>query len=384
MIFPYNTDAPIYYRPIATIALILLNTLVFAFQVANPDACEPFLLRLGDGIHPVQWLSSIFMHADPIHLIGNMVFLWSFGLVVEGKIGPWKTLLIYFGIGIFESALGQFIMLYAEPSFALGASAAIFGFMGLCLIWAPMNCMECFFLFGVRVFFFETSILVMVGLYIALQILAVFLTAGHYSGEFAHLSGAIFGIIIGIVMVKAQMVDCEYWDIFSVWAGQHHMTPEERRKFEDSKPEVKKRLEEEHQKQRTLLELEIDRALRAKHVVPTLRLCERMKKNFPDWQLDENKLLLLIQLLGDPGHQEDAITAMKEYLARFQAKSDLVRLKLAKLYLESENNRGALKILNEVDQARLDLRQGELFRKLCKFARRNNESDTYALTDGDS
>ena len=42
---------------------------------------------LGDGIHPLQWLTNIFLHAGFFHLVGNMIFLWTFGFVVEGKLG---------------------------------------------------------------------------------------------------------------------------------------------------------------------------------------------------------------------------------------------------------------------------------------------------------
>src|SRR5437879_9699033 len=100
MIIPWNTDAPIYHFPWATLGLIGVNTAVLGVLIASaPDIewIEPYLLTYGDGLHPVQWVTSAFIHAGIGHLVGNMIFLWAFGLVVEGKLGWWRFLLVYLG-----------------------------------------------------------------------------------------------------------------------------------------------------------------------------------------------------------------------------------------------------------------------------------------------
>ncbi len=45
----------------------------------GPAQVAPFVLAFGDGLHPVQWISNIFLHAGFMHLVGNMVFLCPFG-----------------------------------------------------------------------------------------------------------------------------------------------------------------------------------------------------------------------------------------------------------------------------------------------------------------
>lgn len=128
---PWKTDAPLYHLPIATVTLIVLNTIAFvaSMYAENP---EHWVLAFGDGVHPVQWISNIFLHGDPMHLLGNMIFLWAFGLVIEGKIGWWRFLLVYMGLGAFESAAAQLFMLGGE-GFALGASGAIYGLVAMVL-----------------------------------------------------------------------------------------------------------------------------------------------------------------------------------------------------------------------------------------------------------
>ena len=82
-----------------------------------------------------------------------MIFLIPFGLLVEGKIGWWKFLLLYFGIGMSECAIEQPLMLgfsltpeqieyleYAGRSAipgSVGASSAIFGLVVVTMLWHP-------------------------------------------------------------------------------------------------------------------------------------------------------------------------------------------------------------------------------------------------------
>ena len=136
MFFPYGTDAPIYHWPFTTVALIVVNALVLCAELASPEQVAPFILVFGDGLHPVQWITNNFLHAGPFHLVGNMLFLWSFGLVVEGKLGWYKTLAVYLGIGTVYGLIVQSLMLGSSGG-ALGASGVIFGSMAMCLVWAP-------------------------------------------------------------------------------------------------------------------------------------------------------------------------------------------------------------------------------------------------------
>ncbi len=227
MIIPYATDAPIYHFPAATLGLIVTNTAIaiVSLSVVPPELFEPWVMKLGAGLHPLQWLSHNFMHADYWHLIGNMIFLWSYGLIVEGKIGWWRFLLAYLLIGTVHGAAIQ--SMYAgqeEVQYVLGASGAIFGLMAICMIWAPVNDLSCFFLFivGFRIitntvnlpiYAFAIVQLVLQGL----GMMFAFLVNGDpMSSELLHVSGAGWGLMVGIILLKTHQVDCEGWDVFSL------------------------------------------------------------------------------------------------------------------------------------------------------------------------
>ena len=138
MLIPWNTDAPLYHGPWATIALIVVNALVFGLcEAAGYEGVEDWILVYGDGLHPLQWLTSNFIHGDFFHLLGNMFCLWGFGLVIEGKTGWLSFLGIYLGLGVVECGMEQALTLNLDGGASFGASAVIYGLIAMALVWAP-------------------------------------------------------------------------------------------------------------------------------------------------------------------------------------------------------------------------------------------------------
>ena len=120
-----------------------VNTVVFfavvgmAPDMATVEVVQPYILEYGNGLQPHQWLTANFLHADIVHLVGNMLALWGFGLIVEGKIGWWRFLTIYLGMGIGQCMLEQMFVPSSLAIGSLGASGVIFGLMAMSLLWAP-------------------------------------------------------------------------------------------------------------------------------------------------------------------------------------------------------------------------------------------------------
>ncbi|WDQ16663.1 rhomboid family intramembrane serine protease [Rhodopirellula sp. P2] len=223
---PISTDAPIYHWPIATISLIVANVLVFGVCVwglvtgnIDYETLERFALSY-ETIHPLQWVTSVFLHAGPFHLMGNMFFLWAFGLIVEGKVGAWKFLLIYLGIAVGECIVEQLMMLVlVGEGYSLGASSAVFGLMMIALIWAPENDVECVLIFGlfllIRALAFEVKVVTLAMLFLFLQIVEMFVAGFSVSSGLLHMLGALVGAPIGLWMLHTGRVDCENWDVIS-------------------------------------------------------------------------------------------------------------------------------------------------------------------------
>jgi len=133
-------------------------------------------------------ISSLFMHANFRHILGNMYFLAAFGKDIEKKIGSLLFLLIYL-MGGFICNYINLLFNNAPESFHLGASGAISVIMGLFLIFFPK---EKYFMFSFYVpsFYF-------LGLWFTLQILNYIIDLGSPINFLAHIVGFALGVVAG-------------------------------------------------------------------------------------------------------------------------------------------------------------------------------------------
>jgi membrane associated rhomboid family serine protease len=384
---PYGTDAPIYYWPIITVLMIAVNVVVFCLELAYPEQAGSFILTFGNGLHPAQWITSNFMHAGFMHLFGNMVALWSFGLVIEGKLGWLKMLALYLGIGIIESAIVQHMMLGSlTGGGALGASGIIYGLMAMSLIWAPVNKIQCFLVvvfWIIRTADLEIGIMTMVGLMLLIQITVQLFTGMQISSEVMHIIGASVGFAVAVVLLKARLVDCENWDIFSVWAGRNTMTEEEREQADYKKQASKQQPEEINQQslRETALK-EIHEIILSGQPQLALKFHQRISRELPGWDLPENDLFNLILALHKNKLWAESVPVMAEYIAKHPLKAALVRLKLAQILVTVEKRPAqALKQMAKIDGAALDARQREFLEKLRAKAEQLHQQDPYEIAD---
>ena len=135
IIIPVNTDAPIYHWPWMTLVLIGVNCVTFVLT-GQGEHQTGWLLQFGHGLNPLEWIAFNFLHFGWLHLIGNMVFLWGFGIVVEGKLGWWRFLLVFLSIGVLGGLFIQAVMLGSElppTSGGGGASLIVYGLLAICV-----------------------------------------------------------------------------------------------------------------------------------------------------------------------------------------------------------------------------------------------------------
>lgn len=142
-----------------------------------------------------NFLSSMFMHGDIMHIFGNMLFLWIFGDNLENLLGHIRFAAFYLVCGL-AAALAQIVM---EPSSAipmLGASGAISGVMGGYLLLFPQRQVRAI------IFNFLTTVpaFVALGLWIGYQILSGYLAPAGQGG--VAYAAHIGGFIAGVVLVK--------------------------------------------------------------------------------------------------------------------------------------------------------------------------------------
>lgn len=141
MFIPVGTNLKLKKVPYATIGLLLVNWLVYAFTHGIYYKTEfliwrYFYLQPGEA-YPWQLITSMFFHGSFWHLLGNSVYLWIFGIFVEDKVGWKQYFFLYFltGIaaGLIHSTMTGLFMREKLIIPMLGASGAISGIMGVYL-----------------------------------------------------------------------------------------------------------------------------------------------------------------------------------------------------------------------------------------------------------
>lgn len=388
MIIPWGTDAPIYHRPVATIGLIVVNVLIF---VAFPSQLhEDWMLELGAGIHPLQWLSNIFMHLGFGHLIGNMIFLWAFGIIVEGKLGALGFLAVYLAMGVGESALFQVLARPEEVRYMLGASGAIFGLMALCLLWAPRNDLHCIVFFRIFPSDWEVPIIWFAGFYIAWDVLGASAGSFAVSTALIHAGGAAAGAFAGLLLLKFDLVDCEGWDLISLIRKRHGLATSSKRlprgsftrktkKRPKGSPSKPKKSDDE----RALYALNMLGAhLDADEVEAALAVYKTTRRKIRGWRPPDSDRLRLIKALLHQKAWEDVVGVTRAYLDESQLPSPKIRLRMAEVLIRRLDKPAAgLRVLEEVADADLTPPLVQVRDRLVAMAERMREEGTLEIDE---
>ena len=361
-----------------TVVLIVLNVVIFVAEMSalgNPggeEVVRAWCLELGGGIHPVQWVTSTFLHVGFMHLLGNMIFLWAFGLIVEGKIGWWRFLAAYLGIGAAESMVTQIISVGSEPNVGLGASGAIFGLLGICLVWAPENEFSCVLIVYIRAAFFDIQVRIFALIYIGIQVAILFFTREAVSTEGMHLLGAVAGVVVAVIMLRMGWVDCENWDLFSVWAGRNTMSEEELAVLDQKKHE--KRLSDaeilaRRERQRHAAIEQISALLNDGNIPLALAANARLANQFDDWLLPEPVLYKLLAGCFRHDQQVDPVPFAVEYLRHYTKAATVVRLKLAETLIRKQQRPAqGLRVLAKLPPTGLNPKEEAFRQRLQKEA----------------
>lgn len=82
-------------------------------------------------------MAALFVHANVLHLVGNMLFLFVFGNTLEKTVGPGKHLMVFFTGGILSFILSLPFM--PPGTGMLGASAAIFTLAACVMLVSPLR-----------------------------------------------------------------------------------------------------------------------------------------------------------------------------------------------------------------------------------------------------
>jgi len=189
MFIPYRAEVELKSPPLANL-FILLFTSAFYFTAALLD--KPLGSFTTDGFN-TSLLVAAFMHADVLHLLGNMFYLWIFGNAICSRLGNLNYPGIYMLLAIFASFIHQLF----DGAPAVGASGAVNGVIGCYLFYYPKSRIDCMFTIP---YFFGKKFTMN-----ALWLIAFWFLADLYGaiwgessiGYIAHLGGFVGGFLAG-------------------------------------------------------------------------------------------------------------------------------------------------------------------------------------------
>lgn len=153
-------------------------------------------------------ISSLFLHANFAHLLGNMLFLWIYGDNVEQRLGRVGYLATWVGTGIIATL--TFAWFAQDPGMPLiGASGAISGVLGAYFVLFPRNLVKVLIvLFPFLVDVWLVPAPIVLGLYVLVDNLLPFVVGSGGSVAYgAHLGGFVAGFVIAWVVSRRLPVD---------------------------------------------------------------------------------------------------------------------------------------------------------------------------------
>lgn len=223
MLFPYQVDVPSHGNAVSN-GLIVITTVMFSMAVLFgkiPEAVWDAMI-LKEMTLP-DLIGSMFLHGSIMHLVGNMVFLWVFGNAVCAKLGNAMYLAAYLLLGIAAGATH----LAGSDAWAIGASGAINGIVGMFIVLHPVSRISCWWFIYVAQGTFKVDARILIFFFFLLDFVGAMGTADGI-GYFAHLGGFVAGFFLAVVLV---------------WTGIVALSPDDRTLFDLVGANVGRRVE---------------------------------------------------------------------------------------------------------------------------------------------
>ncbi len=216
---PLRDVIPSRTTPFVTVTIIVVNALVFAFELLLGDATNELLIEFGLVPAFFSWgnvISSMFLHGGLLHFGGNMLYLWIFGDNVEDRMGHGRFLFFYLLCGI-AAALAQTLTNPHSLVPMIGASGAIAGVMGAYFVLYPHSRIVTLAL--PLIILIEIPAILFLGIWFLMQLVSgvgSIATVAERSGGgiafWAHAAGFAAGALGVFVFRRPERQRVEWWN----------------------------------------------------------------------------------------------------------------------------------------------------------------------------
>lgn len=191
----WQRQEQIYKRSYITIALLAINVVIFllssfAFGWMYEKGAMITEVVLRDGQY-YRLFTAMFLHADPQHLINNMLMLALGGAIVENYTGHAFYFFLYMLSGLFGNMISMAYEIQNRLSWvSVGASGAIMGLVGFVVVWILVNR---------KTFIRSRNLVIRLILLGGFVIEACFFQRG--ANIAAHTGGFVTGAVLGVINI---------------------------------------------------------------------------------------------------------------------------------------------------------------------------------------
>jgi len=176
---------------------------LFVESLYNNFTMVPADILQGKNLHTL--FTSMFLHADILHIGGNMLFLYIFGDNVEDAFGHFRYLLFYFICGLAADFTHIFSLTTPTELVVptLGASGAISGVMGAYIVMYPRARIRTLIL-AYYIAVVSIPAVFFLGFWFLLQLLYTWLDIGGGVAYWAHVGGFVAGMLLVFIFGRKR------------------------------------------------------------------------------------------------------------------------------------------------------------------------------------
>lgn len=187
--------------------LLIVHAGAYLFQIVTGHRWDQFF-----GLMPTmivskgalwQLVTYVFQHANPMHLLWNMLIMWMFGSDLELHWGPKRFLFYYLLCGI-GAGVATVLLTPNTSTVTVGASGANFGLLAAFGLLFPDRPVAFMLIFPMKAKYF----VVLLGL---LQLLLFSQDAGGGIAYGTHIGGLVTGAIYLLIAFRRSLVTGNKW-----------------------------------------------------------------------------------------------------------------------------------------------------------------------------
>jgi len=197
---PFKEFLQALVQPRFSTAMIMINILVYiAMVIFGTDFFLNYVNYPTDmfTIRAYTLVTAGFIHANIYHLLGNMLFIFIFGRIVEKELGPGKTAVVYFSSMIIANIVSSLVngFIFDSSIGGVGASGAIMGLVATAILLKPFS-----FIYE---FLVPLPVILVGWLAIASDVSGILSGIDDGVGHFAHLGGFL-SIFITMLLLNSE------------------------------------------------------------------------------------------------------------------------------------------------------------------------------------